>query len=92
LIYVSWTLAAPTGALAALLLLMTVAGKPLSAATPAWRALLAAIGVFALPAWAWRVATAGERPGMACGIVVLSWVLFALAMFVNGIARQKLWN
>lgn len=92
MIYLFWTLAAPTGALAAILLLMTVAGKPLSAATPAWLSLLGSVGVFALLAWAWRVATAGQRPGVACGIVVLSWVLFALAMFVNGIARQKLWN
>lgn len=90
--YLFWILTVPTGALALLLLLMTIAGKPLSAATPAWLALLASAGVFALLVWAWRVATTGGRPGVACWIVVLSWVIFALTMFVNGIARQKLWN
>jgi len=91
-IYVFWLLAAPTGALSALLILMSVAGQRLSAATPVWLALLAALGVMALLAWAHQLATKRGRPGVACAIVMLSWVLFAVTMFANGLAHQQTWQ
>jgi hypothetical protein len=87
-----WTLAIPTGALAVIVLLMTIAGRQPGAATPAWLSLLASMGVLGLLARARRVAAAGERPGMACWITVSSWAFFAIVMPVNGIARQALWN
>lgn len=87
-----WILAAPTGALALILLLMTLGGRRLSAATPLWLALLAAVGVLALLVWAHRVAALQQRPGWACAIVAGSWVLFAVVMTVNGLLRQTTWN
>jgi len=91
-IYVFWMLAAPTGALSALLILMSVAGQRLSAATPVWLALLAALGVMGLLAWAHQLATKRGRPPVACAIVVLSWVSFAVTMLANGLAHQQTWQ
>jgi hypothetical protein len=91
-IYAFWMLAAPTAFLSALLILMSVAGQPLSAATPVWLALLAAIGVIGLLAWARQLATTRRRPGAACAIVVLSWVLFAVTMIANGLSQQQTWQ
>ena len=92
MIYVFWMLAAPTGALSALLILMSVTGQRLSAATPVWLSLLAALGVLGLLAWARQLATKRGRPGVACAIVVLSWVLFAFTMTANGLAHQQTWQ
>ena len=92
MIYVFWMLAAPSGALSALLILMSVAGQRLSAATPVWLALLAALGVMGLLAWAYQLATKRGRPRVACAIVVLSWVLFAVTMLANGLAHQQTWQ
>ena len=92
MIYVFWLLAAPTGVLSALLILMSVAGQRLSAATPVWLALLAALGVVGLLAWAHQLATKRLRPGVACAVVVLSWVLFAVTMVANGLAHQETWQ
>ena len=92
MIYVFWILAAPTGALSALLLLMSLAGQKLSAATPIWLAVLAALGVMGLLAWAHQLATKRGRPGVACAFVVLSWVLFAVTMIANGLAHQDTWQ
>ena len=92
MIYVFWMLTAPTGAISALLVFMSLTGSRLSAATPVWLTLLAALGVMGLLAWAYRLATAGRRPGAACGVVLLSWVLFALTMFANGLANQQNWQ
>ena len=91
-IYVFWILAAPTAGLSALLILMSLAGQPLSAATPVWLALLAALGVIGLLAWAHQLATKRGRPSIACAIVVLSWVLFAVTMVANGLAHQQTWQ
>jgi hypothetical protein len=91
-IYVFWMLAAPTGALSALLILMSVAGQRLSAATPGWLTLLAAFGVIGLLAWAHQLTTKRRRPGVACAIVMLSWVLFAFTMLANGLAHQQTWQ
>ena len=92
MIYVFWMLAAPTGALSVLLLLMSLGGQRLSAATPVWLALLAAIGVIGLLAWARQLATKRRRPVAACAIVVLSWVLFAVTMIANGLSQQQTWQ
>ena len=92
MIYVFWMLTAPTGAISAFLILMSLAGSRLSAATPVWLTLLAALGVIGMLVWAYRLATAGRRPGAACGVVVLSWVLFAVTMFANGLANQQNWQ
>ena len=91
-IYVFWTLAAPTGALSALLILMSLGGQPLSAATPVWLALLSALGVIGVLVWAHQLATKRARPGIACAMVVLSWVLFAVTMVANGLANQQTWQ
>jgi small neutral amino acid transporter SnatA (MarC family) len=91
-IYIFWMLAAPTGALSALLILMSVSGQRLSAATPVWLALLAAVGVIGVLAWAHQLATKRGRPGVACAMVVLSWVLFAASMVANGLAHQQTWQ
>ena len=92
MIYVFWLLAAPTGVLSALLILMSVAGQRLSAATPVWLALLAALGVIGVLAWAHQLATKRLRPSVACAVVVLSWVLFAVTMVANGLAHQQTWE
>ena len=92
MIYVFWILAAPTGALSALLILMSIAGQQLSAATPVWLAVLAALGVMGLLGWARQLATKRGHPGVACAIVVLSWVLFAVTMIANGLAQQETWQ
>ena len=64
MIYVFWMLAAPTAGLSALLILVSVAGQPLSAATPIWLALLAALGVIGLLAWGHQLATKRGRPSV----------------------------
>ena len=92
MIYVFWLLAAPTGALSALLVFMSLIGSRLSTATPIWLTLLTTLGVIGLLAWAYRLATAGRRPGAACGVVLLSWVFFAVTMFANGLAHQQNWQ
>ena len=91
-IYVFWILALPTGALSVLLILMSIAGQPLSAATPIWLTLLAAFGVIGLLVWAQQLATKRGRRGVACAIVVVSWVLFAFTMLANGLAHQQTWQ
>lgn len=70
---------------------MSLSGRPLSAATPIWLSIATAAGVVALVAWARRQAAAG-RAGRAALLVVASWVLFAIVMLVNGLARQQVWN
>lgn len=92
MLVVFWILAAPTGVLSALLMVMSLAGRRLSAVTPVWLTLLAALGVVGLLVWAYHLATAGGRPGAACGVVVLSWVLFAVVMSANGLAHQQTWQ
>lgn len=87
-----WILAVPTGAFALLVALMTLAGKKLSAATPLWLSLVAAVAVLALLAWAYRVSAVQQRPGWACVITVASWIVFAVTMTVNGILRTTNWN
>ena len=87
-----WLLATPTGALALFVILMTIAGKKLSAATPLWLALVAGAGVLALLIWAYRLLVLHGRPGLACVITVASWLLFAGVMLVNGLLHQKTWQ
>jgi len=53
---------------------------------------LSALGVIGRLAWAYHLATAGRRPGAACGVALLSWVLFAVTMFANGLANQQNWQ
>lgn len=86
-----WLLAVPTVAIAILVLLLPLAGRPLSAATPIWLSALAALAVLAMVAWARRLAAAG-RPGRAGLLVVGSWFLFAIVMIGNGLARLQSWN
>ena len=92
MIYVFWILAAPTGALSALLLLMSVTGERLSSVTPIWLTSLAALGVVGLLAFAHQLATKRGRPGFACAVVVTSWLLFAVTMIANGLAHQHTWQ
>jgi hypothetical protein len=92
MIYLFWILAAPTAAFASLLFLMSLAGKHLSQATPLWLSLLASGGILALLFFAYRLAMNGGRPGAAIGLVLLAWLLFAVAMVVNGLARQSGWQ
>lgn len=92
MIYVYWVLAVPTGLLASLVILLTLGGRQLSSATPAWLGLLAAAVVLGVLVWGYRLGTAGGKPGLATLLVVLSWVLFAGTMFVNGLMHQKIWN
>jgi hypothetical protein len=91
LIYLFWILAAPTGALASILILMSLSGNRLSSATPIWLSLIVSAGLFAVLLWAYRIASNG-RPALACGVVLLSWLAFILIMFANGIAHQKTWQ
>lgn len=86
-----WLLAVPTGAIAILVVLLNLAGRPLSAATPIGLSILTALAVLALLAWA-RQRTAAGRPGRAVLLVVGSWLLFAIVMIANGLARQQTWN
>jgi len=83
--------AVPTAAIALLVLLMSLAGRPLSAATPIGLSIAMAAVVLALVEWARRRAAAG-RPGRAALLVVGSWALFAIVMLANGLARQQNWN
>lgn len=92
MIYLYWILAIPTGLIAGLVVLLTLSGQRLSSATPDWLALLAAGVVLALLGWGHHVGTAGGRPGLAALLVVLSWVLFAGSMLINGLLHQKIWN
>jgi hypothetical protein len=84
-------LAVPTAAIATVVALLNLLGRPLSAATPIGLSLATAAAVLGLVAWARRLAAAG-RPGRAVLVVVGSWVVFAIVMFGNGLARQQLWN
>lgn len=92
MIYLFWILAAPTGALATLLIFMSLLGNRLSAATPLWLSLSMAAGVIAMLFWAYRIASSGGRPALACGVVLLSWLVFALVMIGYGIAHQQTWQ
>jgi hypothetical protein len=76
-----WLLATPTGAAALFIVLMTLAGQNLSAATPLWLALVAAVSVLALLGWAYRFLAIRRRPGLACVITVSSWIFFVVTMF-----------
>jgi hypothetical protein len=89
--YLFWTLAVPTGFIASLVLLLNVAGRKLSAATPLWLSVAMSLLVLALLVWAFRLARGGHA-GAACLVVLGSCLVFAAAMFVNGISRQQLWN
>jgi hypothetical protein len=92
MIYVYWTLAVPTGLLASLVIILTLGGRPLSAATPAWLSLLVAAAVLGILVQSHGLATTGGKPGLAALLVVFSWVLFAGAMILNGLMSQKTWN
>ena len=92
MIYVYWTLAAPTGFIAALVITLTLSGKALSSATPDWLALLAAAAVLALLAWSYHLATSAGRTGLAILVVIVSWVVFAGTMLIYGLMHQHLWN
>lgn len=92
MIYLYWFLAVPTGLLAAAVIFLTLGGQALSAATPAWLALVAAGVVLGLLGWGYKLATAAGKPGRASLLVVLAWVLFAGAMLVNGLMHQTVWN
>ncbi|KAB2968493.1 MAG: hypothetical protein F9K18_02705 [Thermoanaerobaculia bacterium] len=89
--YLFWFLAAPTGVLAGLVLVLNLLGRQLSAATPLWLSALVSLAVLALLGWALRLARS-KRPGLACLLVLGSWLVFALAMVANGLARQQVWN
>jgi hypothetical protein len=89
--FLFWLLAVPTGAIALLVFLLHLAGRPLSAATPVWLSALGALAVLAALAWARRLAAAG-RAGRAILLVVGSGLLFAIVMIANGLARQQTWN
>lgn len=92
MIYVYWLLAVPTTLLAGAVIFLTLSGQRLSSATPDWLALTAAGAVLGLVGWGYNVGTSGGRPAVATLLVVLSWVLFAGAMIVNGLMNQKIWN
>lgn len=84
-------LAVPTAAIAILIVLMNLAGRPLSAATPVGLSIATAAVVLALVAWGRHLAAAG-RPGRAVLLAVGSWALFVIVMLANGLARQQVWN
>lgn len=90
--YLYWCLALPTGFLAGLVIVMTLAGQRLGPTTPGWLALAAASAVLGLLVSGFRLATAGGRPGIGVLLVVLSWAVFAGAMIAHGLMTQKLWN
>ncbi len=92
MIYLYWVLAVPTGLLASVVVFLTITGQPLSSATPAWLALVAAGAVCALLGWGYNLGTSAGRPGLATLLVIFSWVLFAGTMIVNGLVHQKIWN
>jgi len=92
LIYVYWLLAVPTGLLASVVILLTISGQRLSSVTPDWLALAASGAVLALLSWGYNLGTSGGRPFVAALLVVLSWILFAGAMLINGLMNQKIWN
>ena len=87
-----WLLAAPTALLAGLVIVMNLAGRALSQATPIWLSLLMAAVVIGLLVWARTLGTQGGRPGLAVLMVLGSWVLFCGVMLVNGLMHQKVWN
>ncbi len=88
--FIFWLLAVPTGAIAALVLVLNLLGKQLSAATPLWLSILTSLAVLLLLLVARRLAAG--RPGLACLVVVGSWLFFATVLFANGLARQQVWN
>lgn len=92
MIYLYWVLAVPTGLLASIVILLTLGGQRLSAATPDWLALVAAGAVLGLLGWGYKLGKSRGRPGLALLVVVLSWVLFGGTMLVNGLMNQKVWN
>lgn len=92
MIYIYWLLAIPTGLLASVVILMTLAGQRLSSATPHWLGLLAAAAVLSLVGYGYKVGVSSEKPGIAVLLVVSSWVVFASIMLINGIMRQTTWN
>lgn len=89
---VFWVLALPTALVVSGVLLMTLAGGKLSAATPAWLAVATSLAVLALLVWAFRLATMQGRPGLATLITIGSWLTFGATMLINGLAHQKTWN
>ncbi len=90
--YLYWVLAVPTGVIACLVVLLTLGGQRLSAATPAWLSLVVGTVVLGLLGWGYRLVKTGGRPGLAVLVVVLSWVVFVGSMVVNGLLHQKIWN
>lgn len=92
MIYLYWLLAVPTTLLGSVAILLTLGGQRLSSATPPWLALVSAGAVLGLVGWGYKVATSGGRPGLAALWVAFSWVVFAVAMVVNGLMGQKIWG
>lgn len=90
--YLYWILAVPTGVIACLVVLLTLGGQRLSAATPAWLSLVVAAVVLVLLSWGYRLVKTGGRPGLAVLVVVLSWVVFVGSRLINGLLHQKTWN
>ena len=91
MIYLYWILAVPTGVLASLLILLTLAGQRLTPSTPGWLSVSLASAVLGLLFWGHQMGTNG-RPLAAALLVVGSWILFFVVMVAYGLSRQQTWQ
>lgn len=89
---VYWILAVPTAVLATLIIGLTLAGRPLSQATPLWLSFAGGVMVLGCVGWGYHTGVTGQRPGMAVLLVVGSWLAFFAILLTNGLLRQKTWN
>lgn len=92
MIYLYWFLAVPTGALALLVMGLTLTGQRLSSSTPGWLSFIVSAVVLVLVGWGYTLATKRRRPGVAILLTVLSWVFFVTTMAVYGLMTIKIWN
>lgn len=90
--YVYWLFALPTGALASLVIIMTLSGKALSNGTPNWLSLCASAVVFGLLWCSYQLIFVKNHPILAIVVVIASWIIFAAIMVGYGLMTMKIWN
>jgi lysylphosphatidylglycerol synthetase-like protein (DUF2156 family) len=87
-------LALPTGSIATIYLLLTLVGagprpKPVSESFIVALASLAVLGLLALGTHlAWR----RQAAGLACAVVLLSWLVFAGTLLIHGLMNNRSWQ
>ena len=89
-----YILCVPTGMLALVVLFKTLTGTARGSSTTSEKIVttLASSIVLSMLYWAFGVATKEGNTVLGIGIVVLSWIVFAVLMLISGYRNTKLWN